>query len=110
MLASELIFKAIEERRTLSFIYKDKIRVVEVHAYGRSIRNNKHVIRGYQIAGLSSQPLPAWNLFFVEDMHHISFGAEPSAAPREGFRPGDRSMAHIFAEVRHDPEVAGRQA
>lgn len=53
-----LIWEAIEQKRLLRFLYKNRERIVEPHDYGI----HKGVIKlfGYQVGGSSSQKLPNW--------------------------------------------------
>ncbi len=54
----ELLRKAILERRLVRFMYKHKPRIVEPHDYG--IHNGVVKLFGFQVGGLSSEPLPNW--------------------------------------------------
>jgi hypothetical protein len=51
-----LLRRAIEERRLIQFNYKDKPRIVEPHDYG--VHKGSVKLFGYQVGGLSSEPLP----------------------------------------------------
>ena len=54
----ELLRKAIREKRLIRFVYKHKPRLVEPHDYG--VHNSVVKLFGFQVAGLSSEPLPNW--------------------------------------------------
>lgn len=97
MVKSRLI-DALKTGRTVSFLYADKIRVVEVHAVGDSTAG-KLVMRGYQVGGHASRPLPQWTLFEVDKIEHIGFGKEKSKAPRPGYKKGDSQMTKIYAQI-----------
>lgn len=54
----ELLRIAIEQKRLIEFVFKNKPRVVEPHDYG--IHKGRIKLFGYQVGGLSSKPLPNW--------------------------------------------------
>lgn len=71
----ELLRAAIAQKRLIQFHYKDKPRIVEPHDYG--IHNGSIKLFGFQVAGLSSHPLPNLALGAGE----LDFGSR-SAEPR----------------------------
>jgi len=91
--------QAMYEAKTVNFIYDGKIRVVEVHAVGTSVKGAALVMRGYQVAGIASRPLPQWTLFSIDKIENLTFGKEPSAAPREGYAMGDKQMQIVLCEL-----------
>lgn len=95
--ANECIF-AMSEGRAVAFNYDGKARVVEVHAVGRSTAG-KLVMRGYQVDGKASRPLPQWTLFDLSKAESLSMTSRPSGAPREGYAMADKQMALIYAEL-----------
>jgi hypothetical protein len=54
----ELLRAAIEQKRLIQLIYKEKPRIVEPHDYG--VHNGSVKLLGYQVGGVSSGPLPNW--------------------------------------------------
>jgi hypothetical protein len=62
-----LLRTAIEQKRLIRFNYKDKPRIVEPHDYG--VHRGSVKLFGYQVGGLSSEPLPNWRWALV---HSIS--------------------------------------
>jgi hypothetical protein len=64
-----LLWKAIDERRMIRFVYRDKLRVVEPHDYG--VQNGRNRLFGFQVEGESSQSLPNWRLMNEEDISSI---------------------------------------
>jgi hypothetical protein len=52
------LWTAIEQRRLIRLMYKDRERIVEPHDYG--IHNGIIKLFGYQVSGFSSQELPNW--------------------------------------------------
>jgi hypothetical protein len=53
-----LIWKAIEEKRLIRLLYKNRERIIEPHDYG--IQKGVVKLLVYQVGGSSSGPLPAW--------------------------------------------------
>jgi hypothetical protein len=53
-----LLWTAIEQRRLIRLLYKDRERIVEPHDYG--IHNGLVKLFGYQVGGSSSHKLPNW--------------------------------------------------
>jgi hypothetical protein len=84
--------RGLIEQKTVNFLYDGKIRVVEVHAIGQSIKDGSPVMRGFQVAGVASRPLPQWTLFSIAKIENLTFGKEGSGAPREGYAQGDKQM------------------
>lgn len=54
----ELLRTAIEQRRLVRLVYRDKERIVEPHDYG--IHGGAVKLLSYQVAGRSSAKLPNW--------------------------------------------------
>ena len=97
-LTQTLCTDAIATRQTLQFNYDDKPRVVEVHAIGKAPKGI--VMRGYQVAGESSRPLPCWALFSLDKIEAASLALVPfSEAPRPGYALNDKKMLSIIAQV-----------
>lgn len=93
---------ALASQRCLSISYDGKPRLLEVHAIGASTKDGGTVIRGYQVDGESSRPLPCWALFRADDIFDAELTDDFSIAPRisEGYNPdGDKQMSEIFAKV-----------
>lgn len=78
--------------------YDDYDRVVEVHAVGMSTAANE-VMRVWQSSGGTHSESPAWKLLRLDQTRLIEFTSESSAAPRDGYKKGDRSMSRIYSEV-----------
>ncbi len=60
-----LLWTAIEQRRLIRLLYKDRERIVEPHDYG--IHNGLVKLLGYQVGGSSSHKLPNWR-WMEEDL------------------------------------------
>ena len=99
--------KAIEERRLIQFVYKDKPRIVEPHDYG--IHKGSVKLFGYQVGGLSSEPLPNWRWALVHSISDLRLldkrfpGRRPSPSGRH------HQWDQIFARV-EPPEEASAAA
>lgn len=103
----DVLKSAIEQNLAVSFSYDDKARIVEVHAVGRSTKDGALIMRGYQVAGESSRPLPCWALFRLDNIDALTVGYIDSHAPREGYKMGDRQMSEIVAQIQMEvPDVA----
>lgn len=94
-----LMIDAMKEGHCVDFIYDGKYRVVEVHAVGTSTKDGSLVMRGLQIAGAASRPLPQWTLFSINKVEMFEARPQVSLAPREGYAMGDKQMATIVAEL-----------
>lgn len=53
-----LLWNAIEQRRLIRLLYKNKERIIEPHDYG--IHNGVVKLLAYQVGGSSTQKLPNW--------------------------------------------------
>lgn len=94
-----IIRNAMMEGKTISFIYEGKNKTVEAHAIGYSTKDGHLVLRGYQVAGNASRPLPLWALYRIEKIDMLSVDTVASAAPREGYTQGDRQMSSVLTEL-----------
>jgi hypothetical protein len=81
-----LLWQAIERRRMIRLVYHGKERLVEPHDHG--VLNGTVQLLGYQVAGLSSRPLPNWILMKVDEMEDLEVlettfaGGRPTASGR----------------------------
>jgi hypothetical protein len=79
-----LLRRAIEQRRLIRFNYKDKPRIVEPHDYG--VHKGSVKLFGYQVGGLSSEPLPNWRWALVNSISDLDLlkrtfpGRRPTAS------------------------------
>lgn len=92
------VYNALRVNRVLAFQYDDQLRVAEAHSLG--ITKDGHLaVRTWQTSGESSQPLPGWRMFRLDKMTEARALATQSEAPREGFQPNDKHLAHILLEI-----------
>lgn len=94
-----VIVGLMKKGQTVNFVYEGKVKVVEPHAVGTSTKDGSLIMRGFQVAGTSSRPLPVWALYTVAKMELVEPGAEASQAPREGYSMGDAAMADIISQI-----------
>lgn len=93
---------AMADSNLIGFKYDGKERVVEVHAVGRSTKDGSLVLRGFQVAGDASRPLPQWTLFTVAKIELATFGVDDtqsSLAPRDGYTMDDKQMAPVLCQL-----------
>jgi hypothetical protein len=64
-----LLRTAIEQKRLIRFKYKDKARIVEPHDYG--VHKGSVKLFGYQVGGLSDEPLPNWRWALVNSISDL---------------------------------------
>src|SRR4051812_7529883 len=65
----ELLRTAIENKRLIRFLYRDKYRIVEPHDYG--IQNGSVKLLVYQVGGSSSGKLPNWRWMEVDEISNV---------------------------------------
>ena len=90
---------AMSERLCVNFDYDGKNRTVEVHAIGLSTKDGSVVMRGYQVDGEASRPLPQWTLFSVSKIQELVIQRDGSDAPRDGYKMGDKQMSTVLVEL-----------
>ena len=59
----QLLYRAIQNKQLIRFVYENKERIVEPHDYG--IQKNVARLLSWQVAGRSSGPIPGWRWFDV---------------------------------------------
>jgi hypothetical protein len=64
-----LLRSAIKQKRLIQFVFRGKLRIVEPHDYG--IYKGQIKLFGYQIGGLSSEPIPNWRWAVVNEISHL---------------------------------------
>lgn len=97
----ELAVEALDRALCLHLVYEGKPKTIEVHAVGLSVKDDAPVIRGFQIEGEASRPLPCWALLRVDKIEraHFTPPSLPSQAPRPGYVQGDKQMSKIIREI-----------
>lgn len=92
------IYNALRLNRVVAFNYDDGLRIAEAHSLGLT-KDGNLAVRAYQTAGESSQPLPGWRMFRLDKVIEAHALTTESQAPREGFVPNDKHLAHILLEI-----------
>jgi hypothetical protein len=64
-----LLRAAIAQKHVIRFVYRSKLRVVEPHDYG--IHKGQVKLFGFQVGGLSSEPLPGWRWTLVNSISDL---------------------------------------
>lgn len=65
----ELMFRAIQQKWLIRFLYQNKERIVEPHDYG--IQKGIQRLLSWQVGGQSGGRLPGWRWFDVSDMSEL---------------------------------------
>jgi len=93
------ICNAIKSKFRLKISYKDKIRIIEPHAFGKD-KNGILKLRAYQIEGYSESKEPeSWKLFFVDNILKISELNE-NFEVRTGYnKSGDSQIPKIICKI-----------
>lgn len=86
------IARAIRDRKLLSIRYGSGQRLVEPHAYGRSLSGHL-LLRAFQVSGASTSGVSyGWKLLRIDELGFIQVCAETFPGPRPGYRRGDSHM------------------
>ncbi len=90
---------ALKAGKRLELRYSNYVRVVEVHAVGRT-RAGDRVMRVYQVRGGSVSKEPeGWKLMRLDRTFQPVVIDERSEAPRDGYKRGDKHMMNISAQL-----------
>ena len=96
---NQTIINAINNMEILGFTYKGNHRVVEPHAYGKGSDGND-LLRAYQTGGYSSSDgLPEWRLFEVNEICNLSHTGEKFNGARPDYHRNDQAMDHIYTQL-----------
>lgn len=93
------ILAAIHQKQLLSFSLDGKVRVAEPHDYG--IQNGKVRMLVYQVAGISSGPLPGWRWVEIPRMSHPELLPQTFAGNRVAPSGKHHQWDVLFARVDH---------
>jgi len=93
------VCEAIRTARCLELTYAGHRRVVEAHIAGAA-RDGTALVLAWQVRGGSSSGQPAgWKMFHLDRVAGAQLSAEPSQAPRAGYRRDDRTIVHVVCRV-----------
>jgi predicted DNA-binding transcriptional regulator YafY len=85
----ELLRAAIQQKRLVELIYKEKTRIIEPHDYG--VHNGSVKLLGYQVGGSSSGRLPNWRWMEVDSISDLRLlnrtfrGGRPGSGKHHGW-------------------------
>lgn len=97
--AESKILSAIRDKRVLKFKYNNSPRVVEPQTYGRSKKGNR-VLRGYQVAGLSSSgKARGLRLYELSKISNLEETNTPFPEARPEHNPNDSAMSEVFVSL-----------
>jgi hypothetical protein len=94
----ELLRTAIEQKRLIRVLYRDKVRIVEPHDYG--VHKGCVKLLTYQIGGSSSQKLPSWRWMDIDSMSDIHLLDETFAGGRPAQVGKHHKWDNLFVRVK----------
>ena len=89
---------AFRQSKVLELRYAGFNRLVEVHAIGYS-RDGHAIMRCWQLSGGGKGKRVGWRLIRLDDAAAAHISSDGSAAPRRGYKRGDRDMERILLEL-----------
>lgn len=96
---AELAIKALSTGLCLNLEYNGEGRIVEVHAVGTTTKG-KPAMRVFQVLGGSNfSDTSGWKMMSLENVDNVHLLDTVSQGPRPGYKPGDKGMGAILAEI-----------
>jgi hypothetical protein len=99
---NQLIVQAIEEKRLIELTYKGYSRIVEPHAYYRTI-NGFEKLQCYQVKGDHSsrdrRPDDDWGYFSVPKISSLSLLEKTFSGPRPDYKRPDKTNPTVYAQL-----------
>jgi hypothetical protein len=89
---------ALRQGKVLELRYRGLSRFFEVHAVGYSLKGHP-VMRCWQVGASTKRERSGWRLVRLDEAATAHIGPDASAAPRRGYRRGDRDIERIMAEL-----------
>ena len=99
----KLLRQAIKEKHLIEFTFEHKPRVIEPHDYG--VHKGEVKLFGYQIGGLSSEPLPNWRWSLVNSISDLRLLDQQFPGRRPTLSGKHHQWDEIWARV--EPPEAG---
>jgi len=91
---------AIQERREVTFLYKDKCRVVQPCACGLYVSNQIAALEGYQVGGESeSGKIPGFKSFTVSDIKNLIITDNIFSTNPPGYNPNSGKFNPVYARL-----------
>jgi hypothetical protein len=103
----KLLRAAIAEKRLIQFIFRGKPRILEPHDYG--VHKGEIKLFGYQVGGLSSEPLPNWRWSLVNEIADLHLLTRKFPGRRPTISGKHHKWDQIFARV-EPPEAEASAA
>lgn len=97
-MTKNVLIDAVKNRTILTLVYDDKPRIIEPHAVGINPKGDL-ILRCYQRDGESATNPRAWKLLTADKIVDLQDTGQQFAGPRDGYKPGDKAMVDIFAEL-----------
>lgn len=95
----DIACQALQQGKILELQYDGYSRCVEVHAVGISTAGH-YVMACWQTSGGSSSgERVGWKLMRLDEVRGGGMSNQASAAPRDGYRRGDKRMQRIISEL-----------
>lgn len=95
----DIVCEALSKKCCVQLGYDGYMRVVEVHAVGRT-HDGKAIMRVWQVRGGSqSGERHGWKLLHLADVRGATIVDEESKAPRPQYKKNDKAMSLIFCQV-----------
>jgi hypothetical protein len=95
----DIACQALQQGKVLELRYDGYSRCVEVHAVGVSTAGH-YVVASWQTSGGSSRgESVGWKLMRLDEIQGAAISGQASAAPRDGYRRGDKRMQRIICEL-----------
>jgi hypothetical protein len=89
---------ALRQGKVLELRQDGLSRFVEVHSLGYG-REGHAIMRCWQVGGGGKRERVGWKLMRLDEGATAHIGVDASAAPRPGYKRGDREMARIVVEL-----------
>lgn len=92
---ADFICQAIAGRQVISFVYKNRTRVVEPHLLGYD-SDGDLTLSAWQLSGGSGQ---GWRDFHVSKLAGLSITGQTFSGPRHGYNPHDSTLPQIVCRL-----------
>ncbi len=89
---------ALRQGKVLELRYDGLSRFLEVHAVGYS-REGHPIMRCWQVGASAKRDRGGWRLIRLDERAAAHISPDQSAAPRPGYKRGDRNIDRIMVEL-----------